>query len=88
MIKEQLNQGIVERVEAAPQGHEVYLPHEAVIRETAASTKLRVVCDASARACDNVPSLNECLNPGPPLQNQLWSVLVRSRFHPVAITGG
>ena len=43
--------------------------------------------DASARDRENAPSLNECLNPGPPLQNQLWNVLVRARFHPVLITG-
>ena len=33
------------------------------------------------------PSLNECLYSGPPLQNKLWDVLVRQRFHPVAIFG-
>ena len=33
------------------------------------------------------PSLNECLNPGQPLQNQLWGVLVRARFHPIAKAG-
>ena len=33
------------------------------------------------------PSLNECLNPGPPLQNQLWGVLIRARSHPIAIAG-
>ena len=31
------------------------------------------------------PSLNECLETGPPLQNLLWSVLVRNRLHSVAI---
>ena len=28
-----------------------------------------------------------CLHTGPSLQNKLWSILVRGRFHPVAITG-
>ena len=51
------------------------------------STKLRVVYDASARASPNAPSLNECLYPGPALQNKLWDVLVRQRFFPVAIFG-
>ena len=53
----------------------------------AESTKVRIVYDASARAYSGAPSLNECLNPGPSLQNKLWDVLVRSRFHPVALTG-
>ncbi|KAK3719160.1 hypothetical protein QZH41_005637 [Actinostola sp. cb2023] len=87
IIQEQLEAGIVERVTDPPNGREFYIPHKAVVREAAESTKLRVVYDASARAYDNATSLNECLNPGPPLQNQLWNVLVRARFHPVAITG-
>ena len=57
------------------------------MRETAASTKLRVVYDASARETPNNPSLKDCLHPGPPLQNQLWEVLVRQRAFPVALAG-
>ena len=30
---------------------------------------------------------HECLHPGPSLTNELWSVLVRGRFHPVALNG-
>ena len=87
VIKDQLEKGIVERAEEIPKGREFYIPHKPVVRESAESTKLRIVYDASARASENSPSLNECLNPGPPLQNQLWNVLVRARFHPVLITG-
>ena len=43
--------------------------------------------DVSARVHASTPSLNECIYPGPPLQNKLWDVLVRQRFHPVAIFG-
>ena len=56
-----------------------------VIRENADSTKLRIVYDASAKERTEVPSLNDCLHAGPSLQNKHWSVLVRGRFHPVAI---
>ena len=31
--------------------------------------------------------MKECLETGPPLQNLLWNVLVRNRFHSVAILG-
>ena len=78
VIKDQLEQGIVERASEVPQGREFYIPHKPVVKESAESTKLRIVYDASARASENSPSLNECLNPGPPLQNQLWNVLVRA----------
>ena len=58
-----------------------------MVREQAESTKTRIVYDATARASDNAPSLNDCLETGPPLQNLMWSVLVRNRFKPVALTG-
>ena len=64
-----------------------YIPHKPVIREEAASTKVRIVYDASAKAHPDAVSLNDCLYPGPPLQNKLWNVLVRSRMHPVALVG-
>ena len=86
VIQEQLIEGIVERAPNSVVGRE-FIPHKGVVRETAESTKLRIVYDASARAWDGAPSLNECLNNGPPLQNQLWSVLIRGSFNPIAITG-
>ena len=87
VIREQLEEGVVERAPTEATGKEFYLPHRAVVRENAETTKLRVVYDASARAHSGAPSLNECLHAGPPLQNKLWSVLTRSRFHPVAVAG-
>lgn len=66
-------------------GREFYIPHKAVIRENAETTEMHVVYDATIRANDTAPSLNKCLDAGPPLQNQLWKVLVRGRFYPVAM---
>ena len=68
-------------------GKEFYIPHKAVVRENVESTKMRVVYDASAKAHSSTPSLNDYLEVGPPLQNKLWKVLVRGRFHPVALAG-
>ena len=87
MIQEQLAEGIVERAPNSVEGREFYIPHKGVLHETAESTELRIVYDASARAWDGAPSLNECLNTRPPLQNQLWSVLIQGRFNLIAITG-
>ena len=53
----------------------------------AESTKIQIVYDASARANEKAPSLNDCLETGPPLQNKLWSVLMRNRFQSVALAG-
>lgn len=63
------------------------MPHRAVVKESAETTKLRVVYDCSARGGKGLPSLNDCLEPGPALQNKLWDVLVRGRFHSVALAG-
>ena len=88
IIQDQLKEGIVERVSDETQGErECYLPHKAVIRETAQSTKMRIVFEASAKANQGGPSWNDCLETGPPLQNLLWSVLVRNRLKPVTLCG-
>ena len=87
VIKEQLAKGIFERATKKAEGKYFYLPQKPVIKESAESTKLRIVYDASARANERSPSLNECLETGPSLQNLLWDVLVRNQFHHVAILG-
>ena len=66
IIKDQINQGIVEVVEDpwhmnTNKPH--YLPQHGIIREDKLTTKLRVVYDASAK--NNGPSLNDCLYAGP-----------------------
>ena len=63
-----------------------YIPHKPVIRKAAESTKIRIVYNASAKASESSPSLNDCLETGPPLQNLLWDVLVRNRLKPVALS--
>ena len=87
VIEEQKAAGVVESAEEPSVGRVFYIPHKPVVRDTAESTKLRVVYDASARAYDGAPSLNDCLHAGPPLQNKLFNVLVRGRFNPVAVAG-
>ena len=87
IIQDQLAKGVVERATEPAAGVKFYLPHKAVVRESAATTKLRIVYDASAREHQQSPSLNECLEVAPPLQNHIWKVLVRGRFHPVPVTG-
>jgi transposase InsO family protein len=87
IIQDQLVKGIVEPAPPEASGKEFYIPHKGVLKQTAETTKLRIVYDASARESSSQPSLNDCLNPGPPLQNHLWNILVRARFHPILLTG-
>lgn len=41
----------------------------------------------STQAGEKEPSLNDCLETGPPLQNKLWSVLVRNQLQPLTLAG-
>ena len=87
VIEQQKEEGIVELACEPPASKEFYLPHKPVIRAGAESTKLRVVYDGSAKENPQSPSLNDCLYAGPSIQNKLWNVLTRMRFHPVALSG-
>lgn len=62
----------------------VYLPHHAVIREDKATTKVRVVFDASCKNNKNV-SLNDTLMIGPTLQPDLRHLIMNWRKYPVCI---
>ena len=88
VIKEQLNNGIVEVVEKPTDG-EVgkthYLPHHAVIRRDKATIKLKVVYDASARS--NGAALKDCLYSGPPLAENIFDILPRFRASRIALPG-
>ena len=64
-----------------------YIPHKAVVWEQVESTKLRVVFDASATEDSRSPSLNDCLETGPSLQNLLWNVVTRNRKKPIELAG-
>ncbi len=75
IFKEQLCQGIVEKVdnpvEESVPGVTHYLPHQAVVREEAITTKVRVVYDASAKVKPKSPSLNDCVYAGPSLSTEI-----------------
>ncbi|XP_075163053.1 uncharacterized protein LOC142235680 [Haematobia irritans] len=63
-----------------------YLPHHAVIRPESASTKVRVVFNASKKTSTGV-SLNDILFTGPTLQTDLMSVILRWRFFKYVFNG-
>ena len=92
LIREQIEEGFVEKVPEPHKARELgrkvcHHPHRPVVRKTAESTKIRQVCNASAKASSLSPSLNECLETGPPLQNLLWNVILRTRFRPIVLCG-
>ena len=61
-----------------------YLPHHPVFRKEKSTTKCRAVFDAATKTPEGV-SLNDCLLPGPALQPDLVSLLIRFRFHRIGM---
>ena len=72
VTKDQLVNNVIEKV-SENQGEnlkEFFLSYRPVIKQNAESTKLRVVYDASAKS-ESGYSLNNCLEKGPSVQNEL-----------------
>ena len=62
IIKEQLAEGVIEKAPPVSQSKEFYIPHKCVVRNTAETTKMTIVYDASARETPDSPSLIDCLH--------------------------
>ncbi|XP_048478552.1 uncharacterized protein LOC125488881 [Plutella xylostella] len=84
VFKEWLALGIIEeeKDETEP-GH--YLPHQAVIKESSLTTRVRPVFDASARDY-NGSSLNSCLDKGQNFLELIPIMLMRFRAKSIGIT--
>ena len=73
----------MERVSSSSQlqnGQTYYIPHHHVRKESS-TTPICIVYDCSCQMSDNYPSLNDCLEVGPSLINDLCSILIRFCVH-------
>ena len=84
VFKEYLDLGHLTEVKN-PTNDGFYLPHHAVIKETSATTKLRVVFDGSAKTSSGI-SVNETLLVGPTIQDDIFTLLLRFRLHNYVIS--
>ena len=89
VIKEQLNSGVVEMIDKRHEeqclpGTVHCIPHKEVVKEDRATTKLRIVYDASAKSRTE-PRLNDCLLSGPALTPLIFYILMRFRLHKVPV---
>ena len=85
MIQEQLAKGIIEPVDSNEVTTNLvhYLPHHGVVCTDNATTKLRIVYDASSKTSG--PSLNECLYKGPKFNQMILDLLIRFRSYRIAL---
>ncbi|GFW24008.1 integrase catalytic domain-containing protein [Trichonephila clavipes] len=87
VFREWLAEGVIEEIpgkELPVRTH--YLPHRPVIKETSASSsmKIRPVFDDSAKI-NNHPSLNDCLETGNNLIESVPAILARFRLKPIGV---
>ena len=88
VILDQVQRGVIEQVALMEQAEQIhYIPHQAVCRENAETTKLRVVYDASCKDRNSGVSLNDCLHVGPPMTPLIFDILLRFRTNKVALVG-
>lgn len=84
-IGEYINDGYAEKVvEKEDPPNCYYIPNQIVVNEDRASTKIRLVFDASSHEKEE-RSLNDVLHKGPTLQPNMNSVIMRFRVHNVAV---
>ncbi|XP_013163724.1 PREDICTED: uncharacterized protein LOC106114943, partial [Papilio xuthus] len=85
VIKEWQKEGIIEVVKEdnINEGH--YLPHHAVIKWDRATTKIRPVFDASCKG-KNKKSLNDCIDKGPNLIEEIPKLLLNFRSGAYGVT--
>ncbi|XP_045777595.1 uncharacterized protein LOC123875672 [Maniola jurtina] len=76
-IDEYISLGHMDRIHDFPTPH-YFMPHFCVFNENSTTTKLRVVFDASAKSTSD-KSLNDLQMVGPPIQGDLFAILLRFR---------
>ena len=78
-MREQLEKEIVKVAPEMPTGDRTfYMPHKPVVRESASTTKERMVFNASGKSHPLAHSINECMYTGPSLQPLLWDISLRA----------
>ena len=83
IISDQLKRGFIELVVDDDNARGHYIPHHAVHKDSP-TTPIRIVYDCSCKQGKN-SSLNDCLDTGPSLINDMVEMLIRFRLHEVAI---
>ena len=85
IIKDQEERGFIEKISSTASNYNShYIPHHPVKKDSP-TTPLRIFYDCSCKAFPNQASLNECLQLGPPLLNDMLAILLRFRTHKYGI---
>jgi len=85
IIEDQESGGFIERVSSDTSTSVHYIPHHPVRKESL-TTPIRIIYDCSCKQSPDLPSLNDCLNLGPPFLDDLCAILLRFRKHNIAFS--
>lgn len=81
ILVDQEKRGFIERVTSLQQSDNChYIPHHPVKKDST-TTPIRIVYDCSCRQSKDSVSLNDCLMVGPPVLNEICSIIIRFRTH-------
>ncbi|XP_055605543.1 uncharacterized protein LOC129753723 [Uranotaenia lowii] len=83
-MNEYIELGHMQKVEERDSKKRCFLPHHPVLKEASTTTKVRVVFDASCKTSSGI-SLNDTLLLGPTIQQDLRSIILRSRTKQILI---
>ncbi|XP_055605853.1 uncharacterized protein LOC129754023 [Uranotaenia lowii] len=83
-MNEYIELGHMQKVEERDSKKRCFLPHHPVLKEASTTTKVRVVFDASCKTSSGI-SLNDALLLGPTIQQDLRSIILRSRTKQILI---
>ena len=85
IIADQVKRGFIETVREVEVPYNChFIPHHAVKKQSV-TTPVRIVYDCSCRQSCRHPSLNDCLQTGPPFLVDLCTLLLRFRSHRIAL---
>jgi len=85
IIADQLKRGFIERVDVSNIPDKChFIPHHPIKKESI-TTPLRIVYDCSCHQSTTQPSLNDCLQAGPPFINDMCAILTRFRANNIGI---
>ena len=74
ILDEQVAGGFIKKDSPFPIANCHYIPHDAGKKDSL-TTPIRILYDCSSHSSQNAPSVNECLEAGPPFMNDLCSCI-------------
>ncbi|XP_070537449.1 uncharacterized protein [Ptychodera flava] len=86
IIMDQVAKGFISKMDNADQSKGHYLTQQLAVMKDSETTLIRIVYDCSCQKSSEQPSLNDCLETGPHLLNDLSAILLRFRAHNVGFT--